>query len=208
MTGGQLGVIRRILLALVVGAVPATGLFAATIDAPETFPTAVPFVWHQNLSGGMGFASLAMALPRRNMQPQIVAPSPVATAQMIFSLAPICGPVFSFARNSKVVSSTTLTQWRKSYITQAIEVTSFHVSGQPWSVQLRMGQSGALHLSVNFRDPKSAPELLLKTSAVSPFEADTPTPASVPAPATIWQVGAGLLLFGTIHYRRRSSAGR
>ena len=122
MADGQLGVIRRTLLALVVGFLPATGLVAATIEAPEASPFAVPLVWQQNFSGGMGFASLAMALPRRNIQPQTVAPLPVATSQMIFSLAPICGPVFSFARNSKVVSSTTLTQWRKNYISQAIEV--------------------------------------------------------------------------------------
>lgn len=208
MTGSQLGVIRRILLALVVGSLPATGLFAATIDAPEAFPSAVPLLWQQNLSGGMGFASLAMALPRRNTQPQTVAPLPVANSQMIFSLAPISGPVFSFARNSKVVTSTTLTQWRKSYITQAIEVTSFRVPGQPWSVQLRMGQSGALHLSVNFRDPKPAPASLLKISAVYPLETVAPAPANVPVPATLWQGGAGLLLLAGIGYRRRRGDGR
>lgn len=208
MTGSQVGVIRRILLALVVGFLPATGLSAATVDAPDTFPSAVPLVWQQNLSGGMGFASLAMALPRRNIQPQTIAPLPVATSQMIFSLAPICGPVFSFARNSRVVTSTTLTQWRKSYITQAIEVTSFHVPGQPWSVQLRMGQSGALHLSVNFRDPKPAPEALLKVSAVVPLETVAAAPANVPVPATLWQGGAGLLLLAGIRTRRRRGAGR
>ncbi len=208
MTHGQVGVIRRILLALVVGSLPATGMFAATIDAPEAFPSAAPLVWQQNLTGGMGFASLALALPRRNIQPQIIAPLPSATSQMIFSLAPVCGPVFSFARNSKVVSSTTLTQWRKSYIIQAIEVTSFRLPGQPWSLQLRMGQSGALHLSVNFRAPMSTQESLLTISAVSPLETVSPAPASVPVPATVWQGGAGLLMLGVMRYRRRRFAGR
>lgn len=208
MADGQLGVIRRTLLALVVGFLPATGLVAATIDAPEASPFAVPLVWQQNFSGGMGFASLAMALPRRNIQPQTVAPLPVATSQMIFSLAPICGPVFSFARNSKVVSSTTLTQWRKNYISQAIEVTSFRLPGQLWLVQLRMGQSGALHLSVSFRDRKPAQAQPPKISAVYLLENVAPAPASVPVPATLWQGGAGLLLLAGIRYRRRRGAGR
>ncbi len=197
MSAPQTGIIPEIFLALVVGLSSATGSSAATVGAHETPISGWPTVWQQNLSGGMGLASLAMSLPHRQTQPQIIAPLPGKVAQLTFSLAPTGGAIFSFARNGKVVTSTLPTPWHKSYIRQAVEVTSFHLAGRPWSLQLLMGKSGGLHLSLNFRDSAAARIPFKAVTAVLPLETAAATPAAVPLPATFWQglVGLSLLVF-------------
>lgn len=207
MAIGQIGTFRRILLALVVGFGPTTTSVAATVDAPDTVFPGVPFAWQQNLSGGMGLASLAMEFQDRHILRPLVAQLPVTASQLTFSLSPVWGPVFSYVRNGRVVSSTTPMQWRKNYVRQSFEVTSFNLPGKPWSLQLHVGETGALHLSVSFRDSRLNQVSLLRVSAVSQLQAAAPPPANVPLSATIWQAVAGMLLLVLTRSKRRRVPG-
>lgn len=195
--------LRTTLLALVAAAMAGTGAFGVTLyDKSNPLLEPASF-WPSNASLGVGMVTLSQALPLPRGTGPVFAELPAGARQITFSLSAAFGAQLTYGMEGRTLNSTTPLQWRRNILRQASEIAGFRIKGKPLSLFLHVGNTGAVHVTFNYRVRP------IGAKAASPFAPlydsafALPNAAAVPAPAPLPLLFASLIGLAVVRARRK-----